>query len=112
MKPSWIQGWLALTTDRMPTIHITMLGRFGVTVDTVPVADSHWARRHAAALVKVLALAPGMRMHREQVLDRLWPDDSIDEAAPKLHKAAHFARQAMEVPNAVVLRGDIGCPRS
>ena len=45
-------------------------------------------------------------MHREQVLDRLWPDDSIDEAAPKLHKAAHFARRAMEVPNAVVLRGD------
>ncbi len=90
----------------MPTIHITMLGRFDVTVDTVPVADSHWARRHAAALVKVLALAPGMRMHREQVLDRLWPDDSVDEAAPKLHKAAHFARRAMEVPNAVVLRGD------
>ncbi len=90
----------------MPTIHVTMLGRFDVTVDTVPVADSHWARRHAAALVKVLALAPGMRMHREQVLDRLWPDDTIDEAAPKLHKAAHFARRAMEVPNAVVLRGD------
>jgi DNA-binding SARP family transcriptional activator len=89
----------------MPTIHITMLGRFDVTVDTVPVADSHWARRHAAALVKVLALAPGRRLHREQVLDFLWPD-AVDEAAPKLHKAAHFARRAMDVPNAVVLRGE------
>ena len=54
----------------------------------------HWTRRHAAALVKVLALAPGRRLHREQIIDLLWPDDTIDEAAPKLHKAAHFARRA------------------
>ena len=75
----------------MPTIHITLLGRFAVTVDGEPVADSNWTRRHAAALVKVLALAPGRRLHREQVIDLVWPDDTIDEAAPKLHKAAHFA---------------------
>ncbi len=40
-------------------------------------------------------------------IDLLWPDDTVDEAAPKLHKAAHFARKAIDVPNAVVLRGDI-----
>src|SRR5947209_15452007 len=90
----------------MPMIHITLLGRFEVTVDAVPVAASNWTRRHAAALVKVLALAPGRRLHREQVIDLLWPDDSIEEAAPKLHKAAHFARRAVDVTNAVVLRGD------
>ncbi|HMK11818.1 MAG TPA: AAA family ATPase [Acidimicrobiales bacterium] len=95
-----------MTTDPVPAIRITMLGSFGVTVDTVPVARARWARRHAAALVKVLAMAPGMRLHREQVLDLLWPDDTVDEAAPKLHKAAHFARRAIDVPNAVVLRGD------
>ena len=55
----------------------------------------------------MLTLAPAMRLHREQVLDLLWPDDTVDEAAPKLHKAAHFARKAIDVPNAVVLRGDI-----
>src|SRR5262245_43606170 len=91
----------------MTSIEITTLGRFAVTVDTVPVAEAHWSRRHAAALVKVLALAPGMRLHREQVLDLLWPDEAVDEAAPKLHKAAHFARRALDVPNAVVLRGDV-----
>ncbi|MGH2908382.1 MAG: hypothetical protein ACRDK8_03690 [Solirubrobacteraceae bacterium] len=48
----------------MPTIHITLLGRFEVTVDAVPVAASSWTRRHAAALVKVLAMAPGRRLHR------------------------------------------------
>jgi DNA-binding SARP family transcriptional activator len=96
----------------MPTVHITLLGRFAMTVDDATVADSHWARRHAAALVKVLAMAPGRRLHREQILDLLWPDDTIEEAAPKLHKAAHFARRAIGVPNSVVLRGDnvVLCP--
>ncbi|MGH3575762.1 MAG: AfsR/SARP family transcriptional regulator, partial [Pseudonocardiaceae bacterium] len=77
-----------------------------MTVDAVPVAASSWTRRHAAALVKVLAMAPGRRLHREQVIDLLWPDDTIEEAVPKLHKAAHFARRAIDVSNAVVLRGD------
>ena len=98
----------------MPTIHITLLGRFEVMVDAVPVAASSWTRRHAAALVKVLALAPGRRLHREQVIDVVWPDDTIEEAVPKLHKAAHFARRAIDVSNAVVLRGDnvLLCPDS
>ena len=96
----------------MPEIRVTLLGRFAVTVGGVPVADASWKRRHAAAVVKVLALAPGRRLHREQVIDLVWPQDTIAEAVPKLHKAAHFARRAIGVPDAVVLRGDqvILCP--
>ncbi len=40
----------------VPVIDITLLGRFGVTVDGEPIADGSWTRRHAAALVKVLAI--------------------------------------------------------
>lgn len=90
----------------MPQIHITLLGRFAVTVRGNPVDEASWKRRHAAAVVKVLALAPGRRLHREQVIDRVRPTDTIAEAVPKLHKAAHFARRAIGVPDAVVLRGD------
>jgi DNA-binding SARP family transcriptional activator len=90
----------------MAEIQVTLLGRFAVTVGGVPVADASWKRRHAAAVVKVLALAPGRRLHREQVIDLVWPQDTIAEAVPKLHKAAHFARRAIGVPDAVVLRGD------
>jgi DNA-binding SARP family transcriptional activator/tetratricopeptide (TPR) repeat protein len=96
----------------MPEIHVTLLGRFAVTVGGVPVAEAGWKRRHAAAVVKVLALAPGRRLHREQVIDLVWPGDTIAEAVPKLHKAAHFARRAIGVPDSVVLRGDqvVLCP--
>ncbi len=51
-------------------IGIILLGEFTVTVDDRTVAASHWTRRHAAALVKVLALAPDRRLHREQLIDR------------------------------------------
>ena len=62
--------------------------------------------------MKVLALAPGRRLHREQVINLVWPEDTIAEAVPKLHKAAHFARRALGVPDAVVLRGNqvVLCP--
>jgi DNA-binding SARP family transcriptional activator len=88
-------------------VEITLLGCFGVAVDGILTPDRAWTRRSAAALVKVLALAPGHRLHREQVLDLLWPDEAPARSAPRLHKAAHFARQAAGHPGAVVLRGDI-----
>src|SRR5690606_6904090 len=82
------------------------LGEFTVTVGGREVGANQWTRRHASGLVKVLSLAPGRRLHREQLIDMLWPDDTVDEAVPKLHKAAHFARKAIDVPDAIVLRDD------
>ena len=89
-------------------VDIRLLGGFEVEVDGVPVAADAWSRRHASHLVKVLALAPGRRMHREQVLDALWPDVDIDAAAARMHKAAHFARTALGRGDGVVLtRGTV-----
>jgi DNA-binding SARP family transcriptional activator len=87
------------------TIHV--LDGFGVTVDGVPTSSRGWARRSAAAVVKVLALAPGHRLHRERLMDLLWPDESPAHSAPRLHKAAHFARRAAGRDDAVVLRDDL-----
>ena len=89
------------------TVRISMLGGFGVTVDDVPVPADAWARRHAAWLVQLLALSRDRRLHREQVVDALWPDLSLDAAGPRLHKAAHYARRALGGSNAVVLRNDL-----
>ena len=89
-------------------VRIDMLGGFSVTVDDVAVPDDAWSRRHAAGLVKLLALARGRRLHREQVVDALWPDLSLDAAGPRLHKAAHYARRAFgEQAHTLVLRHDL-----
>src|SRR4051812_24910086 len=88
------------------TTEITLLGGFAVVHDGEARPDDGWRRRQAAALVKLLALAPGRRLHREQVIDALWPDQSLDEATPRLHKAAFFARKALGDPRGLLLRAD------
>jgi DNA-binding SARP family transcriptional activator/tetratricopeptide (TPR) repeat protein len=90
------------------TINVALLGAFEVTVDGAAVPPEAWSRRHAASLVKVLALAPGRRLHREQVIDALWPGQSLDGAAPRLHKATHYARKALgEGANALLSRNEM-----
>jgi DNA-binding SARP family transcriptional activator len=89
------------------TITITMLGGFSVFRDGDVVPAERWRRRQAAALVKLLALAPGRRLHREQVIDTLWPDGTLTDGATRLHKAAHFARRALDDPRAVMLRAEL-----
>ena len=90
-------------------VHITLLGGFAVTVDGAVVPADAWSRRHASALVKVLALARSRRLHRDQVIDLLWPDTPPEAAMPRLHKAAHFARRALgpDGTASVVLRNDV-----
>jgi DNA-binding SARP family transcriptional activator/tetratricopeptide (TPR) repeat protein len=88
-------------------VRITLLGGFEVVVAGTPVPSAQWRRRHAAALVKILALVPGRRLHREQLIDILWPELTVDEAAPRLHKAAHYARRALGHPDSVVLAGEM-----
>ncbi len=88
-------------------VDINLLGGFAVAVDGRAVAAQAWSRRSAATLVKLLALRPARQLAREQVVDLLWPDLLLERAAPRLHKAAHFARTAMGVPSAVVLAGDV-----
>lgn len=87
------------------TIHL--LGGFEVEVNGRPVPPGAWRHRRGAELIKLLALAPGHRLHREQVMDALWPDLSPDAAAANLRKATHHLRRALGTPDPVVTEG--GC---
>ncbi len=88
-------------------VEVRLLGGFTVLVDGTPTPASRWSRRHASALVKLLALSPGGRLHRDRVVDALWPDLTLDAALPRLHKAAHYARGALGDRDAVVLKGEV-----
>jgi DNA-binding SARP family transcriptional activator len=52
------------------------------------------AEEIARELVKLLALAPGQRLHREQVMDVLWRDRGPGAAANNLNQAVYVARRA------------------
>jgi DNA-binding SARP family transcriptional activator len=81
-------------------VRIGLLGSLSVTVGDRKVDESAWRLRKAASLVKVLALAPGHRLHRERVMDLLWPDLSPRAATNNLHHVLHHARRTLEPANA------------
>jgi len=85
---------------------IRLLGGFEVAVDGQRIPPESWRRRDAAALVKLLAMSRGHRMLRDQVLDALWPDLLVEQGAPRLHKAAHYARATLGPVTSVVLEAD------
>lgn len=85
-----------------------LLDGFAVLLDGVPVDGAAWHRRKSAELIELLALTPGARLHRERVVDALWPDFPLEQALPRLHKAAHFARTALRpAPGILELRHDV-----
>lgn len=79
-----------------PPVRLFLLGGLRAERNGEPVPDSAWKRRSARALVKLLALAPGYRLHREQVIDLLWPDTDPAAGANNLYQALHAARRALD----------------
>ena len=80
----------------MGNVSVTLLGGFGATVDGAQVAESAWRLKKARELVKLLALAHGHRLHREQAIDVLWRDRGLDAAANNLNQAVYVARRALD----------------
>jgi DNA-binding SARP family transcriptional activator len=78
-------------------VRIWLLGGFGVSIGlSRSIAGDEWRLRKAANLVKLLALTPGHRMHREQAMGLLWPELDTSAAANNLHHALHVARRTLE----------------
>jgi DNA-binding SARP family transcriptional activator len=77
-------------------VRVWLLGGFRVSVRSRIVRDDSWRLRKAASLVKLRALAPNHRLHREQVIEALWPDLGLRAASNNLRQALHVARRALE----------------
>jgi predicted ATPase/DNA-binding SARP family transcriptional activator len=77
------------------SLRIGLLGGFSVTVGERKVDESAWRFRKAASLLKLLALAPGHRMHRERAMDLLWPELGKKAASNNLRQTLHVARRTL-----------------
>jgi predicted ATPase/DNA-binding SARP family transcriptional activator/DNA-binding CsgD family transcriptional regulator len=77
-------------------LRVWLLDGFRVSVGLRTIEEGAWRRRKAAALVKLLALAPGHRLHREQVIALLWPDLGRRAAANNLRQALYAARKIID----------------
>src|SRR5919199_1441029 len=78
-------------------VRIRLLGGFSVSVGLRrSIEQSQWRLKKAASLVKLLALAEGHRLHRERVMDLLWPELDLEAAANNLHYTLYHARRILE----------------
>lgn len=88
------------------TLELKLLGTFDVRVDGRAIARAEWRHRRAAEIVKILALERSHRLHREQIMDALWPDLTPEAAAANLRKAIHFARKTLSA-DAITTSGGV-----
>jgi predicted ATPase/DNA-binding SARP family transcriptional activator len=89
---------------RPAALRIRLLGGFEVEVSGQPISTTAWRLRKALDLVKLLALTPGHQIHREQLVDILWPDKDPAAGTNNLYQALHAARVALGSDGARLLR--------
>jgi DNA-binding SARP family transcriptional activator len=87
---------MALENTTPSSLEIHVLGPFRVLVDGSAVEGRRWSRRKPKLLVKLLALQPHYQLHREQLMELLWPELDAEAAANNLHKTIHLVRHALE----------------
>ena len=77
-------------------LRVGMLGGFRVAVGDREVPPDAWKLKKAAVVVKLLALEPGHTLHREQVMEALWPNLGRSAASNNLRGALYAARRVLD----------------
>jgi DNA-binding SARP family transcriptional activator len=81
-------------------VRIRLLGGFDVQVDDVAVPPGVWRLNKPRSLLKLLALVEGNRLHRDAIVEVLWPELGVVAGTNNLHQALHAARRALAVAGA------------
>lgn len=79
-----------------PSFVVRLLGGFAVVIGGEPVPARAWESRKAQALVKLLALAPGQRLARDEIIEALWPESDAATGERNFHQALYSARRALD----------------
>ena|SRR5215217_4377605 len=84
------------TGEKPETVRLWLLGGFRVSVGSRTIEKSAWRLRKAARLLKLLALASGHRLHREQVMEALWQELGKKAASNNLRRTLHTTRTILD----------------
>ncbi|MGF1473775.1 MAG: LuxR C-terminal-related transcriptional regulator [Rubrobacteraceae bacterium] len=77
-------------------LYIRMLGGFQVSVGPYTIERREWKLKKAAHLLKLLALEPRGRIHRERIMGLLWPYMPPEKARNNLYRTLHEARRVLK----------------
>jgi DNA-binding SARP family transcriptional activator len=81
--------------EKPEAMRVWLLGCFRVSVGARIIEDATWRLKKTASLMKLLALAPSHRLHREQAMDLLWPHLERRAASNNLRQVVHATRHTL-----------------
>ena len=88
-------------SDARRTMRIALLGGFTVSVEGA-VEPPLWRLRKARTIVKLLALAPSHRVHRDVLIEELWPEADPAVGTNNFHQVLHAARRVVGAEHLVL----------
>ncbi|GAB6173134.1 hypothetical protein JCM15765_26120 [Paradesulfitobacterium aromaticivorans] len=83
------------TAAGIPRLRLQCLGPFEVWRGEQQLNTNKWRRRKALSVLKYLALQPGYKAAKEQLLDLLWPSESPEKASNSYYVAIHSLRRGL-----------------
>lgn len=83
--------------DGVALVRLQLSGGFQAFRGDEEIPSELWDHRTSArTVIKILAMTPGHRMHREQMLEIVWPDVEATDSLNRFGKALHAARRILE----------------
>ncbi|MDH3219876.1 MAG: winged helix-turn-helix domain-containing protein [Gammaproteobacteria bacterium] len=81
-------------------LQIYMLGKFGLVASERSLDIEKWKRRQAVTLLKFLVTHVGRPVHRERILDCLWPDVDEERSWGRLKVTMYYLRTQLRAGGA------------
>jgi DNA-binding SARP family transcriptional activator len=79
-----------------PDLKIYLLGTFRLLIKGVVVPNAMWEKRKARLLVQILALQPMRKLHREELIEKLFSDVDEKTANARFYRVLYAARCSLE----------------
>jgi len=81
-------------------LRVFTLGRFGLATPGEGLDVDGWKRKQAVTLLKILVSQLGRPVHRERLIEWLWPDSDVDSGWKRLKVVVSFLREKLRVGGA------------
>ena len=81
-----------LAVSQPGLLQIFTLGKFALAANGSGIALDKWKRRQAVTLLKILTINLDRPVHRERILDHLWPDIDEERAWGRLKVTIYYLR--------------------
>jgi DNA-binding SARP family transcriptional activator len=89
-----------LQVPRQGLLQVFMLGKFGLIANERGIAIDKWKRRQAVTLLKFLVTHLDRPVHRERILDYLWPDVDEERGWGRLKVTMYYLRSQLRASGA------------